>query len=51
MVRVNLIGFDSYARKLAAAPEEIVKEIEQEVIFAAESFCRVCKKGCKGAVV
>ena len=26
--------FDSYARKLAAAPEEIVKEIEQEVIFA-----------------
>ena len=44
MVRVNLIGFDSYARKLAAAPEEIVKEIEQEVIFAAEAFAGYAKK-------
>lgn len=44
MVRVNLIGFDSYARKLAAAPKEIVKEIEQEVIFAAEAFAGYAKK-------
>ena len=36
MVRVNLIGFDSYARKLAAAPEEIVKEIGQELVLLGQ---------------
>ena len=51
MVRVNLIGFDSYARKLAAAPEEIVKEIEQGVIFAAEAFAGYAKKDVRAHVI
>lgn len=44
MVKVNMIGFDAYARRLAMAPKEIVKEIEQEVAFAAQSWAGYAKK-------
>jgi len=44
MVKANMIGFDAYARRLAAAPKELVKEIEHEIIFAAEAFAGYAKK-------
>ena len=45
ILRIKLkIGFDAYARRLAAAPKELVKEIEHEIIFAAEAFAGYAKK-------